>query len=256
MPPTVAPLPVDGAAGGIVPESVGEAVGVAGGVLLVGDAAGEEDVGNGEGDEEADADGEAGEALDEVGEAPDGLGDGDTVADDVGAVAGDGVEQYALGRVGDGLGIRDVQVPLAVLAVGEAARPPMPTVPVTTEPPVLFALPPAHFSLPAVPGDGEEPFPVPLPPWEPCPPPDKPPFPFVVPPPLPFAPPLLFPVSTAEPTCTMASRNGGTARLRHAMTTMPASMTTAGRNWCHDGRRHRASRAAAFSRPAQYPRRT
>jgi hypothetical protein len=75
--------------------------------------------------------------------------------------------------------------------------------------------------------NGEEPFPAPFLPWEPCPPPDRVPFPFVLPPP-PFVP-LPFPVSTVEPTCTMAARNGGTARPRHAMTTMPASTATMGR---------------------------
>lgn len=253
MPSAAVRLPADGPSGGIVPESVGEAVGVAGGVLSVGGAAGEEDAGNGEGDEEAD---EVGEAPDEVGEAPDGLGDGDTVAvaDDVGVAVGDGVEQCVAERVGIGAG--NVPVPPPVLGVGEAR--------------VMAAVPAEdlHFCWRVPPGDGEEPFPVPFPPWEPC-PPDKVPFPFVVPPP-PFVPPLPPPVSTVEPTCTMASRNGGTARLRHAMDTMPASTARTGRNWfhdgrnwchddrnwCHDGWRDRASRAAAFSRHAQYPRHT
>lgn len=240
--------PADAVAGGIVPESAGEADAVAAGVLSVGDAAGDDDVGNGEEDTEADADGDAGAV-------PDGLvcGDGDTVgvADDVGTAEGD-TEQYAAGRVGDGIGVVNILVPLPAGGEGETRS--TAAVLVTAEPAHG-----AHFCRLTAPGDGEETSPVPVTPWGPC-PPGKVPFPFVVPPP-PFVPPLLSPVSTVEPTCTMAARNGGTARLRHAMNTMPASMATTGRNWCHDDWRDRASRAAACSRhacscQAQYPRST
>jgi hypothetical protein len=67
-----------------MPESVGEAVAVTGGVLPAGDAVGDEGVEDDGGDTEADADGEAGAV-------PDGLvcGAGDTadVADGVGTMA-------------------------------------------------------------------------------------------------------------------------------------------------------------------------
>jgi hypothetical protein len=126
-----------------------------------------------------------------------------------------------------------------------------------------------HLCSRATPGSGEEPFPAPFSSWGPRPSPDKVPFPSVRPPP-PFAPPL-FPVSTVEPTCTMAARKGGTARPRTAANAMPASMAATGRNGSHDGRRNRASgdrasgdrasgdrasRAAALSLHAQYPRHT
>lgn len=234
----------DKVAGGTELESAGEADAVAVGVLTVGDAAGDEGVGNDEGDGEADADGDAGTE-------PDGLvsGDGDTVAvaDDVGTAEG-GTEQCVAGRVGIG----DVPVPFPGLWAGEARA--MAAAPAAAET-VTSAAPShaEHFCRPAVPGGGEGAFPVPFPPWGPR-PPGKVPFPFVVPPP-PLVPPLPFPVSTVEPTCTMASRSGGTARLRHAMNTMPASMATTGRNSCHDDRRDHASRADTLSRPAQYPRR-
>jgi hypothetical protein len=247
----------DEVADGDEAESVGEAGSVAVGVLPVGDTAGDEDVGNDDGDTEADAGGE-------VGTVPDGLvcGDGATAApvDDAGTVAEGSAEQCAVGRVGNGIGAGNLTDPS--LGVGEARV--MAAVPVATELPV--PAPPdvenLHFCWRAASGDGEEPFPVPFPAWEPCPSPDKVPFPFVAPPP-PFVPSLPFPVSTVEPTCTMAARNGGTTRPRHAMNAMPPSMVTTGRNWRHDDRnwrhddrrdRDRGSRAAAFSFHAQRPR--
>jgi hypothetical protein len=115
-PPAVVP-PAGEVAAGIVPESAGEAVAVPGVfVLPVGDAAGDEDVGNDDPDAEAEA-----EADGETGAVPDGLvcGDGDAaaVADDVGAPEG-GTEQLAVGRVGDETG--DVPAPLSAGWVGEA----------------------------------------------------------------------------------------------------------------------------------------
>jgi hypothetical protein len=103
-------------------ESVGEAVAVAPGVLVlpVGDAAGDEDAGDDEGDAEADG---------EAGAVPDGLvcGDGDAavVTDGAGHAEGD-TEQRAAGLAGN------VPDPLPAGGVGEARV--MAAVLVTLEP--------------------------------------------------------------------------------------------------------------------------
>jgi hypothetical protein len=227
----------DGAA-----ESVGEAVAVAPGVLVLsaGDTVGDEDAG---GDEtETDGDGETGTVAD-------GLvcGDGDAVAVDD-AVAAGVAEQCGVGRVRYGIGAGNVQASVSVLGLGEART--RAAMPVTTglpvpNPPDAEGL---HSCWRAAPCDGEEPFAVLFPPWAPGPLPDKVPLPLVLPDP-PFVPPPLSPVSTVEPTCTMAARNGGTVSPMHAMKATPASMAATGRNQppavsrVASDRRDRASRA-------------
>jgi hypothetical protein len=107
IPPGVVPPAVE-VAGGVEAESVGEAGAVPVGVLSVGDAAGDEDVGNGETDAEADADGEAGTV-------PDGLvcGDGDAVA--LADAVAEGAEQCVAEDVGNGIGIENAPAPLPAL---------------------------------------------------------------------------------------------------------------------------------------------
>jgi hypothetical protein len=227
----------DGAA-----ESVGEAVAVAAGVFVssAGDTVGDTDAAG----DEAEADGDG-----ETGTVADGLvcGDGDAVAVDDAVAEGVG-EQCGVGRVRYGTGAGNVPASNPVPGVGEART--RAAMPVTTGSPVLN--PPdaegLHSCWRAAPCDGEAPFPVLFPPWAPGPLPDKVPLPLAAPPP-PFVPPPLSPVSTVEPTCTMAARNGGTVRPMHATKATLASMAATGRNQppavsrVANDRRDRASKA-------------
>jgi hypothetical protein len=212
--PDVAP-PAGGVAGeGVAePESVGDEVGDVVGVGVGVLKAGGDVAGVGEGDTEGDAAGEAGTVPD-----GDATGDCDAVGEDDGdAVGASGAEHCGTGRVRIG----NTSAPSDGPCAGEASL--VETMPVTVELTEAAASATAglHCGWRMLSGGGKS-FAVLLAPREFCPSPVAVPVPAGVPPSSLF-PPLLCPVSTVEPTCTIACRSGGTAMLTQARNTMPTS---------------------------------